>query len=317
MPNIAKIIRTIILAMSAILAFIVVGLLALPFIISPDTLRDHAVKTLSASTGRVITIGGPVDFHVFPNISLSFEDFSMSQLASLNAKLPMLHMQKATATLKLLPLFSGTAEFDNVDITGLTIHAVNKATGQAPAAVSCNIAAQGHAHYDMALGFTPEAIKRGVTSETKLSVTDIVLLDKDLVNQLAQTFGGSNWQKFESLTATITTQDGIVHSDDIKLTSANFNGTGITTVNLITEALSGEAKLNVSGLTLPVYVKGTLSKPKYGVATGDAVNALFQGLGLTTGTNGGTSSGTQSDSKSSTSQKALDGLGTLINKIGQ
>lgn len=317
-----KIIRIACIILAALVTCIVGGAIALNIFISPDTLRDQAEKSLSASMGRVITITGPVDISFFPNIAVSFEGFSMSQAHKLDSTKPMVQIQKATARLKILPLLTGTAEFDHVDITGLTVYTMHKASKQNTATLTCNVTASGQAHYDLAQGFTPEAAKVAVTSETQLDIRDIVLLDQDLVNQLSQSFGGSDWQKFESLSATITTNNGIVNSDNIKLVSTNINGTGIANINLITEALAGEAKLNVRGMTLPVYVKGTLSKPKFGIATGDAVNALFQSLGLTSETKNGTdkdasTSNTSSSSKSSTTQKVLNGLGTFFNKVGQ
>lgn len=316
-----KTIRIACIILAALVICIIGGLMALTLFISPDILREQVEKSLSASTGHLTSIRGPMDISFFPNITISFEDFTMSQAHEMDN--PMLQIQKTTATLNILPLFTGTAEFDHVDITGLTIYTMHKKSGINTATLTCNVAATGQAHYDVDQGFSSEAMKHAVTSETQLDIRDIVLLDKDLVDQLSKNFGGSGWQEFESLSATITMNNGIVHSDNIKLVSTNINGTGIATVNLINEEIAGEAKINVRGLTLPVYIKGTLSKAKYGIATTDAVNTLFQSLGITSGANKDANKDTSSSdsknssSKSSNTQKVLDGLGTLFNKVGQ
>lgn len=324
MSSIVKSIRTIILAIGIILLLGILGLFALPMFVSPDTIREQAQTTLSAATGRTISIAGPIDVHFFPNVSVVLEGLSVSHKGGINDKNPALHIQKADMKLKLMPLFSGTAEFNDIDITGLTLYTMNKASGQNISTLACDITAKGYAHYDIAQGFAPDTIKRTLLSETALNMTNIVLLDKDLIASLAKTFGGSGWEQFDSASATIITKDGTVHSDNINVTGKKLNAMGKASANLISEALAGKFDVSINGIgSIPVEIKGTINKPVYTIETASAVNILMkglEGLGLTSTSTGSASSTEQTsestDSKTS-SQKALEGLGNLLNSISK
>lgn len=309
-------------AIAAVILIIIAALIAIPFVVTPDVLRNQAEKALTASTGHIIKIAGPVDFHVFPDLALTFEDFTMSEAIQsatgttpTAAATPIVSIAKGTANLKLMPLLSGTAEFDNVTMTGLTVHPVKNTHAQKAIAMTCNVAAKGNAHYDIAQGFTPDAIKRGIVSTTQLDITDIVLLDKQLIATLATTFVGKHVEQFKSLSATITTKDGVVNSDNIALVGTDINATGTATANLITNALNAVFNVKVTDFgTIPVTVKGTMQAPIYTVENKAAVNILMQGLGqLGIVPNKETIPAAKSDTLDP--KKAIEGLGNLLNGI--
>lgn len=139
-----------------------------------------------------------------------------------------------------------------------------------------------------------------------VSMDDITLLHQELINSLAKTFGGHDWQHFSSASATITMENDSIFSNNITIIGNALTATGAVSANLTTQALNGEGNLHIGTLpTVPVYLKGTIDEPLYGIDASKAVHSLMQGLGLST-------TSPSSSIKDINPQEALEKLGKLF-----
>lgn len=98
--------------------------------LSPDALRERAVRNLATFTGREVTVDGPVEVRFFPMLAVEFEGLAIGNPEGFDAPEPLLRIRKANASVRLVPLLSNRVEFDHFRLEGLHIAAVRNANGE-------------------------------------------------------------------------------------------------------------------------------------------------------------------------------------------
>ena len=86
---------------AALLGLVLIGLIAISWLINRDALRNAVEAQIRAVTGLDLTVGGAIDVSVFPGSYVSFHDVGLKGGGSGD---PALHVDVLTANLRLLPL---------------------------------------------------------------------------------------------------------------------------------------------------------------------------------------------------------------------
>lgn len=91
---------------------------------------------------------------------------------------------------------------------------------------------------------------------------------------------GSSGQKFDSLTASIRADKGVVGNKDLKFVSPGIGATGAGTADLGRNVVDYAATLDVTGLPkIPIRISGALDSPSYGVDPAKMLMNTLEGAG--------------------------------------
>jgi len=97
--------------------------------INPEALTKFLSSTVKESTGRDLTISGPVSLTFFPSIGLKAEQVSLSN-AEWASDSQMLSLKQVELDIKLLPLFVKRVEIGSINAHGLVLHMRSNKAGQ-------------------------------------------------------------------------------------------------------------------------------------------------------------------------------------------
>ncbi|WP_035068517.1 AsmA family protein [Nitratidesulfovibrio termitidis] len=91
---------------------------------------------------------------------------------------------------------------------------------------------------------------------------------------------GASGQKFDSLTASIRADKGVVSNKDLKFVSPGIGATGAGTADLGRNVVDYAATLDVTGLPkIPIKISGSLDSPSYGVDPTKMLMNTLEGAG--------------------------------------
>ena len=97
--------------------------------INTAALTKFLSSTVKESTGRDLSIAGPVSLTFFPSIGLKAEQVSLSN-APWASDSQMLSLKKVELDIKLLPLFAKRVEIGSISVHGLVLHLQSNKAGQ-------------------------------------------------------------------------------------------------------------------------------------------------------------------------------------------
>ena len=97
--------------------------------INTAALTKFLSSTVKESTGRDLTIAGPVSLTFFPSIGLKAEQVSLSN-APWASDSQMLSLKQVELDIKLLPLFAKRVEIGSISVHGLVLHLQSNKAGQ-------------------------------------------------------------------------------------------------------------------------------------------------------------------------------------------
>ena len=97
--------------------------------INTAALTKFLSSTVKESTGRDLTIAGPVSLTFFPSIGLRAEQVSLSN-APWASNSQMLSLKQVELDIKLLPLFAKRVEIGSISVHGLVLHLQSNKAGQ-------------------------------------------------------------------------------------------------------------------------------------------------------------------------------------------
>ncbi len=94
-----------------IVAVLVGAVIALPFLVPSDVIRDQVVATVKAKTGRDLVIRGNTSFAVFPTLGVTLEDVTLSDPPAMGGG-TLLQMKSLNMLVKLWPLLRREVEIE-------------------------------------------------------------------------------------------------------------------------------------------------------------------------------------------------------------
>jgi AsmA protein len=114
MKTLLKIIAVIV---AIFILVLIVGMIAVHFLISPARVKETLIKNVKEKTGRTLTIKH-LDFSVFPTLKLQIDNATLSGPRNFpNSK--FLSIQHASMGLKILPLLDHSIQATNLTINGV------------------------------------------------------------------------------------------------------------------------------------------------------------------------------------------------------
>ena len=117
------------MTLGALIASLLIGIAYLSTLISPAKLTQMLILEVRETTGRELTIAGPVRLGFFPKIAVSAEQVSLSNAAW--AKSPqMASLEKVALEISLLPLLSRRIEISSIQLAGLTLNLETNTKGE-------------------------------------------------------------------------------------------------------------------------------------------------------------------------------------------
>jgi len=116
-----KPLKIILIIASVSLALLGVGIWYLSSAINPAQLTKILSSTVKSSTGRDLTITGPVSLNIFPSIGVSADQVSLSNAVWATDK-QMFTLKHIEMSIKLMPLLKGSVEISGMKIVGLDSH---------------------------------------------------------------------------------------------------------------------------------------------------------------------------------------------------
>ena len=124
-----KFLKWILAGLGIIVVLFVVAAVVLPMVIDPNDYKEEVRTVVLEQTGRELTIGGDIQWTVFPSIGLGLSELELSNRSGFGDK-PMLKIGEAGLSVKLMPLFSKKVEIGQVSLTDVSANLSRKANGQ-------------------------------------------------------------------------------------------------------------------------------------------------------------------------------------------
>jgi uncharacterized protein involved in outer membrane biogenesis len=178
--------KIVLMTFGALIASLLIGLAYLSTLISPAKLTQMLILEVRETTGRELTIAGPVRLGFFPRIAVSAEQVSLSNAAW--AKKPqMANLEKVALEISLLPLLGDRIEVSSIQLAGLTLNLESNAKGDGNWLMG-DLAAQS--------GATASSSPGAVQADAKKSASDGDTADRNtvLIENLNLTNGQIHYQ---------------------------------------------------------------------------------------------------------------------------
>jgi uncharacterized protein involved in outer membrane biogenesis len=124
-----KTLKITLITFSTVLALVGLGAWYAASSINPAQLTQLLSSAVKDSTGRDLTIAGPVSLKIFPSIGVKAEQVTLSNApwASHSQMLALKHLE---LEVKLFPLFLGRVEMSSIHLAGLDAHLETNKSGQ-------------------------------------------------------------------------------------------------------------------------------------------------------------------------------------------
>jgi AsmA protein len=112
-----------------IVLLIIAAVVAAPFLVPVDAVRDRLIAQVRQDTGRDLAIKGPVSVSVFPVFGVSVKDVTLSN-APWAGPQPMLSLAALDLRVRVLPLLSGKVAVDTIVLQDPVINLQTDRQGQ-------------------------------------------------------------------------------------------------------------------------------------------------------------------------------------------
>ncbi|PHS70990.1 MAG: AsmA family protein [Methylophaga sp.] len=113
--------RTLIKVFFLVIILVIIGLIALPFMIDPNDYKQQISSQVEKITGRTLTLDGDIGLSVFPWIALELGPLSLSNAKGFKAD-TFAKVNAAQIRIKLMPLLKKQLEMDTIVLDGLVLN---------------------------------------------------------------------------------------------------------------------------------------------------------------------------------------------------
>jgi len=116
------------ITVGSLIVLIIAAVLIIPHLVNLGPVKREIEHVASRSSGRTVTIDGPLSLSLFPWVGFDANDVTMSNAAGFQGK-PFLHAKELEVHVKLLPLLTRNVQVSGVTLDRLTLHLARKADG--------------------------------------------------------------------------------------------------------------------------------------------------------------------------------------------
>lgn len=120
--------KTFLKIFAAIFSLLILTAIAIPFLISADTLKGQLVAQVKKATGRTLEIKGDTKLTIFPNIAVEASDVTLSNGAGFKAPY-LVHFDKLATGAALKPLLKKELIITGITVEGATLNLEQNASG--------------------------------------------------------------------------------------------------------------------------------------------------------------------------------------------
>ncbi|HVW68660.1 MAG TPA: AsmA family protein [Steroidobacteraceae bacterium] len=117
------------IAIGALVALLVLALLAVRLFVDPNAYKGRIEAAVKDSTGRELTLGGPIRLSVFPWIALELGPASLGNPPGFSSE-PFAAVEHVALRVKLLPLLHKELQIGRIEIDGLDLRLHKNAAGK-------------------------------------------------------------------------------------------------------------------------------------------------------------------------------------------
>jgi AsmA protein len=118
------------IVLGGLVAAIIILLLAVRLFVNPNDYKDRIAREVKTSTGRELTLTGPMKLSVFPWIALELGPASLGNPPGFSAAQPFAAVQHVAVRVKLLPLLHKELQIGRIEIDGLDLRLQKNASGE-------------------------------------------------------------------------------------------------------------------------------------------------------------------------------------------
>ena len=115
--------------LAAVFGLIVIALLAVRLLVDPNDYKDRIAREVKRSTGRELTLSGPIELSVFPWIALQLGPASLGNPPGFSAE-PFAAVHRISLRVKLLPLLHKELKVGSIEVDGLDLRLLKNAAGK-------------------------------------------------------------------------------------------------------------------------------------------------------------------------------------------
>ena len=117
------------IVLGGLVALVIILLLAVWLFVNPNDYKDRIAQEVKTSTGRELTLTGPMKLSVFPWIALELGPASLGNPPGFSAQ-PFAAVQHVAVRVKLLPLLHKELQVGRIEIDGLDLRLQKNAAGE-------------------------------------------------------------------------------------------------------------------------------------------------------------------------------------------
>jgi AsmA protein len=117
------------IAFGAVIALIIVALLALKLFVNPNNYRGRIEQAVKDATGRELVLSGDLKLSVFPWVALELGPATLGNPPGFGQQ-PFVALQRAAASVRLLPLLHKELQIGRVEVDGLDLRLLKNAQGK-------------------------------------------------------------------------------------------------------------------------------------------------------------------------------------------
>lgn len=125
----SKILKWILAVTGVVVVLIVVAGVVLPMVVDPNDYKEEISTAVFEKTGRELTIGGEIQWTVFPSVGLELSEVKLGNRKDFSDQ-PMLDIGNMAVSVKLIPLFSRKLEVGQVSLSDVSVNLQRRADGQ-------------------------------------------------------------------------------------------------------------------------------------------------------------------------------------------
>jgi AsmA protein len=121
--------RKIILLVFILIALLIAAVVIAALVIDPDDYREELAQRASQQLGREVRLEGPMELTFFPWLALDIRDVTVGNPPGFDDAPPLAGIERATASIRVLPLLRGDIEIGAVTLERAGLHVVTARGG--------------------------------------------------------------------------------------------------------------------------------------------------------------------------------------------
>src|SRR5512143_1275869 len=121
--------KKILIGLLLVVVLLVAAVVAIPFLIPTETVKNRIIAAVEERTGRTLVIAGPVKLSVFPRLAVQLNDVALSNAPGGRAD-ALVRLQDLDVRVALLPLLTGAVEVDRFVLRQPVVHLEVDAAGR-------------------------------------------------------------------------------------------------------------------------------------------------------------------------------------------